>query len=233
MKLFKEELRRMYDRLISGNNFAFSKYADGEWSVMTNKAIGNGEFSYDPNNDAHYEAAKMLCRSFFYTDKDYYVGISCPCCAGIDHFRMKENCPSLGDNLTFANIFVNTNYKLYKELFLKEYEKRNIWLVANENSKIENLTFKIEKFFPVGNTAFVNDLDVIQNISSLSPEGKLILFACGPLGNIATAQLWVTNKANTYLDIGSTLNPWLESEGFKRDYYMGVTYANRTCFWSE
>ena len=62
---------------------------------------------------------------------------------------------------------------------------------------------------------------------------KLFLFACGPFGNMLAHQLWESNKKNTYLDIGSTLNLWLHSEGFIRDYYKdGSHYQNKVCVWS-
>jgi hypothetical protein len=45
-------------------------------------------------------------------------------------------------------------------------------------------------------------------------------------------QLWDDNKENIYLDIGSTLNPWIQSEGFKRNYYNGdPQYSNKVCIW--
>jgi hypothetical protein len=137
------------------------------------------------------------------------------------------------DNLTFANIFVNSNYEFYKNNFIDEYKNWDVHLIANKNAKVENLPFKIEKFYPVENTAWRENYSLIEEIKTQNLKGKLFLFACGPFGNMLAHQLWENNKNNTYIDIGSTLNPWLQSEGFKRDYYdSGITYKNRTCVWS-
>jgi hypothetical protein len=53
---------------------------------------------------------------------------------------------------------------------------------------------------------------------------SIFLFCCGPFGNIIAHRLTEHNDKNTYLDIGSTLNPYLKSEGFKRDYYIGNNF---------
>jgi hypothetical protein len=105
-------------------------------------------------------------------------------------------------------------------------------LIANINSKINNLPFKVEKFYPVGFNAWVENYDLIEEIKNEELSGKLFLFCCGPFGNILAHQLYSNNKNNIYLDIGSTLNPWLQSEGFKRDYYCNGYFSNRACVWN-
>ena len=44
MKTFSGEIEKLYDKLIEGKPFAFSKYADGEWMAMTGQPLNNGEF---------------------------------------------------------------------------------------------------------------------------------------------------------------------------------------------
>jgi hypothetical protein len=39
--------------------------------------------------------------------------------------------------------------------------------------------------------------------------------------------MFTTPPNNTYLDIGSTLNPLLKSAGFERDYYMGENFFSK------
>lgn len=230
MKNFNEELLKIYEKLKSREYFSFSKYADGEWLMINDKPINNGEFNYT-KKDIFYK--DKLIESFKYKDDNYYVGISCPCCQGQEHFNMINFSEQDEKHLTFANIFVNSNYSDYVNLFIEEYKKWDVHLIGNKNSKIENLPFKIEKFYPVENTAWKYNYGLINEINQQQLKNKLFLFACGPFGNMLAHQLWVNNKNNTYLDIGSTLNPWLQSEGFKRDYYdTGITYKNRTCVWS-
>lgn len=229
-KNFKDEIVILFKRLKSRKYFSFSKYADGEWLMMRNIPINNNEFNYT-NDDEFYK--NKLIESFKFKDDEYYVGVSCPCCQGMEHQNMINFSEQKNENLTFANIFVNSNYSFYKDNFIEEYKNWNVYLIANRNSKVDELPFKIEKFYPVDNTSWRENYSLIDEIKNENVEGKLFLFACGPFGNMLSHQLWESNKNNTYLDIGSTLNPWLQSEGFKRDYYNNDTsaYSSRECVW--
>jgi hypothetical protein len=229
-KDFRQEITTLFERLKSKKYFSFSKYADGEWFMMRDMPVNNNEFNYTKNDQFYRD---KLIESFKFKDDDYYVGVSCPCCQGTEHLNMVQFSEQKNENLTFANIFVNANYTFYRDNFIEEYKNWDVYLVANKNAKIQNLPFKVEKFYPVENTAWRENYSLIEEIKKEKIKGKLFLFACGPFGNMLSHQLWQSNKNNTYLDIGSTLNPWLQSEGFKRDYYANSNspYSNRTCIW--
>lgn len=229
MKTFKNEIEKYFRLLESKKPFSFSKFADGEWFMMRGIPVNNNEFAYTSDDDFYKQ---KLIDSFKYKDDNYYVGVSCPCCQGQEHQNMIEFSNQDDKHLTFANIFVNSNYGFFKENFIKEFNNWPVHLVANKNAKVENLPFIVERFYPVENTAWKHNYGLIEEIKKEKLTGKLFLFACGPFGNMLAHQLWETNKNNSYIDIGSTLNPWLQSEGFKRDYYhSGITYKNRTCVW--
>lgn len=228
-KNFTNEIYRIFDLFKNGKPFAFSKYADGEWAAILNHPLNNNEFENNPNNNGFYK--DRLIDSIKFKDKNYYIGTCCPCCNGHAAHDMRLFSGQDEEHMTFANVFVNTNYPIYKELFLNEYKNYDIHLVANKNSKVENLPFKIEKFYPVGFSAWINDYYLVDEILNNNLKDKLFLFCCGPFGNILSHQLFDKNKENIYLDIGSTLNPWLQSEGFVRDYYSNGFYSKLTCRW--
>ncbi len=229
MKTFHGEIERIYDLLKSGKKFSFSKYADGEWSIMRRRFLNNKEFKYSLFDNFY---RKKLIESFRFKDPGYYVGISCFCCQGDNYYKMKKFSGQDEDHLTFANIFVNSNYSFFVDNFIPEFQKMSVYLVANENSKIDKLPFRVEKFYPVGFSAWKNNYKLIEEIKSDNKKDKLYLFSCGPFGNILAHQLWEHNKNNVYMDIGSTLNPWLQSEGFKRDYYInGSECSKKVCIW--
>lgn len=230
MKIFDQELYRIFNLFKKGSPFSFSKYADGEWAIMNNHYINNNEFEISDKTPDFFR--KKLIESFRFKDSSYYVGISCPCCQGKEAYKMRAFSEQDQQHLTYANVFVNSNYSIYKETFLKEYNNYDVHLIANKNSKIENLPFKIEKFYPVGFSAWVNDYDLIEKIKQQNLNNKLFLFCAGPFGNLLSHQLHESNKNNIYLDVGSTLNPWLQSEGFKRDYYMNGQFSERKCIWN-
>ena len=56
----------------------------------------------------------------------------------------------------------------------------------------------------------------------------------GPFGNILTHQLFEHNDNNTYIDIGSTLNPFLLGEiGKNRGYLRGAPSLSQVCVWDS
>lgn len=229
-KIFSKEIDKLFTRLKSRNFFSFSKYADGEWTAMQGGVVNNGEFLAAPDSRLN-KSRSLLIESFTYKHPSYYVGISCPCCQGIEFEKMKQASGQDDEHLTFANIFVNSNYKFYKENFIPEYSNWKVNLIANEKSNLNKLPFKVERFFPIGVNAWYTNLNLIDDLKSIKTEGELYLFCAGPFGNILAHQLWQNNQNNTYIDIGSTLNPWLGFEGFKRGYLYGSDDCNKTCIW--
>jgi hypothetical protein len=234
MKTFKPEIEKFYHKLIDKEYFAFSKYADGEWLAMQkiDCTPGNGEWTISPETE---HSSQLLINSFRYQHKGYYVGISCPCCQGANHYLMKQASGQDDDHLTFANLFVNANYQYFLDYYIPEFTKRSVVLVANRNSNINTLPFAVEDFWGVGYNAWVEDLDLISLISNKNYQDKLILFSCGPLGNILSQQLWERNQQNTYIDIGSTIDRWLNNDIFnKRLYAIGdQIFSNKVCVWGN
>jgi len=94
-------------------------------------------------------------------------------------------------------------------------------LVTHKNTNLENLPFKVEKFYPIDYNAWIVNKDLPYQILEQNLKDKLFLFAAGSFANILVHKLWSNNKNNTYLDVGSTLNIWTKVELLNRDYYMG------------
>lgn len=234
MKIFSDEIIKFNQLLKSNKKFAFSKYADGEWLAMNNISCqpGNGEWIIENSHKNQY-SRQLLINSFKYKHPDYYVGISCPCCQGQAHYQMVQFSEQYEENLTFANIFVNSNYKYFVDNIVPEFSKKQIILVANKNSDVTKLPFNVEDFYGVGYNAWIDDLNIFNVIKEKNYKNKTILFSCGPLGNILCHQLHLINKENTYIDIGSTIDKWLNNDvRNKRCYAIGVSsFSDKTCIW--
>ena len=182
-----------------------------------------------------------MINSFTYKDENYYVGVSCPCCIGGSkvHDWMKKQSGQKLNNLTWANLFVNNNYIYYLENIVPLYSDYDVYLVSNDQSNLDALPFEIKKHYQIGKNCWVDDYNTIElikaDIKDDEIKNSLFLFCAGPFGNILTHQLWEWNKNNTYLDIGSTLNPLLlGDEGVKtRGYLRGENSLNKVCVWGE
>jgi hypothetical protein len=217
MKDYRKEIEVFYKKLQSNEKFALSKFADGEWGAIKGDSFfpANGEWQANGNHPLFELARQELIESLQYKDPNYYVAI-CPCYKDAILFSRQEE-----SQITYANIFVNYNYTFYKEKYIPLYQERDIHLVTHKNTNLDNLPFKVEKFYPIDYNAWVLNRDLPEMILEDDPKDKLFLFAAGSFANILSYKLWKNNKNNTYLDVGSTLNIWTKIERLPREYYMG------------
>lgn len=240
LKTFKGDFDFFVNKIKNNEHFSLSRWGDGELMILENKAIdltqkGDGEFKHDPTSMAHLKMREIMMDSYTHQDDNYYIGVACRCCVGDEKFEyMKRLSGQPESNLTWANIFVNSNYKYFLKDFLNALQGKKIVLVANKNSKLANMPFYVEKFYPVSTDAWINDAEILQHmqmeIGEFNIKDHVYLFAAGPFANLLTYKLWQYNKENTYIDIGSTLDRFL---GLKitRMYLQGADTLNKTCIW--
>lgn len=225
MKDYRKEIEVFYNKLVNNEKFALGKFADGEWGAIKGTSFfpANGEWQANGNDPVFERARLELAESIQYKHPDYYVAI-CPCYKEAIEFSGQDE-----KNITYANIFVNSNYQFYKENYIPLYKERDIHLVTHRNTNLEDLPFKVEKFYPIDYNAWIVNRDLPYQILEQDPKEKLFLFAAGSFANILAHKLWDNNKNNTYLDVGSTLNIWTKVERLKRDYYMGNQELENLC----
>ena len=232
-KNFKEDLLVLKEALINKDKFSFSKYADGEFHILRNSSLRNiDNWYFDSTKDNRFHT--MLNDSFNYKDDGYHIGISCPCCDKSTSDWYLKNKGSDDSNTTFANLFVNSNYKIFKEELLPTFNRFDrIFLIANKDSNLSTLktVLNFTDFYGIGPEAFKTDLGLIETLTTKRNEDNmkdaLFLFCSGPLGNVLAHKLWDSNKNNTYIDIGSTLNIWTGKN--VRDFQSGGYYSNKVC----
>jgi len=223
---FKGDIEFLFNKLKSKEKFSFSKYADGEFSILANFYLQNVD-NWVFNPDLHQIQREELISSFKFKDKDYFVGVSCKCCQPEQHVNWMRQ-ESGQEILTWANIFVNSNYQYFKDNFISEFSNHDIVLFAREDARISELPFKVEHI-PVTSQAFIDNFNLVEEFPIEKYKDKLFLFCSGPLGNMLAAKFWEKNKNNTYLDIGSTLNPYLTE--INRGYLRGGNTQLKTCIW--
>jgi hypothetical protein len=148
---------------------------------------------------------------------------------------MKQLSGQDEDHLTWANLFVNANYREFLRQYMPEFKKRSVNLVANKMSNTNRLVFKPKNIWNVGADAWLGNIELVSEIARYintnNIAGELFLFAAGPLANLLTYELWSRcSKANTYIDIGSVLDPYL---GLKvtRGYQLGAATLQKVCVW--
>lgn len=242
MKSFRKDLQKFEEKLYLKENFSFARYGDGEMSIIENRTIDilhkeNGEFNFYPDKEEDKKYQKMLIEAFTNRSKNYFIGIACPCCVGSDNFlRMKKASNQDEENLTWANLLVNSNYSYFISNIVPLFLDYDVYIVCNEKAVLEKLPFykNIKKDWRVSSNAWKNNHEIEKEIKNLNISNSLFLFAAGPYSKILCHRLWQFNKKNTYLDIGSTLDPLLfGSRGFTRGYLRGAATLKKICIWEE
>ncbi|MDD3302265.1 MAG: hypothetical protein PHN31_01820 [Candidatus Gracilibacteria bacterium] len=203
---------------------AFSRYNEGEYSLITGKYFcGAGGFwkTYDHKQLLQ----KDLIETLNVIDDGFIFGI-----ASRQHLRANlfyKRCIK-SPYKTFATLFVNNNYKLFK----KELEsiKEKVVLVANSIGEGNDYPFKVKKYIPIpfDVVGYYQDnkeeiLELCQQIAN--NKNKLVLFCAGPLSNIMIYECWKFNKNNRYIDIGSTLDEYIMKRPTRNYFKEG----NKTC----
>ena len=239
MKTFKGDFDKFLNKIKNGKHFSLSRWGDGELIILEDKFIDlrnakNGEFRYDPALSQYDKMRSKLISSYTVQNDEYYIGVACPCCVGQEKYEyMKTKSGQDETHLTWANIFVNANYKRFLCEFVPEMQNYDVIMVVNNQANTLKLPFDVEKTYYIGIDGWYEDYDIIKKIKEdyKNKEDKIFLFAAGPLANILTYELWFyMNKNNTYIDIGSTLDVEM---GMKptRGYHMGGSTLNKVCIW--
>jgi hypothetical protein len=239
MKTFTGEFDKILKYLKQGQNFAFSRFSDGELFIMQNKTViladnhyitgdirGPNRYTEEeqkeflPDRDQFYR--EKLIESFKHTQDYYFKGI----CTGTDPHVGDENFNYQielhgGDHetLTYSNLLINANYHRFIEEIVPLFVDRDIIYVVNYLANTDRLPFQIKKKFEIGSNCMINNYNVVEDlqqyIDNNNIENHIILCSAASLSNFVTYENFKNNPNNTFLDIGSCLNPLLNLEGWK------------------
>lgn len=237
---FKADFYEVLRMIRESESFALSRFADGEASILKNKTVGNKDgWLYKEDRNLVFRAD--LRRSLLCEDSGFNYGISCTCCDEENHRFLLSQLKTELKNVTFSNIWVNSNFDLFNQHFLKTLHssKRPIVICTNKKAKIRNLEpyIRIDDFIPVpGNCIkyWQSNKDYIKGLLDLkgtTHKNAVFLFAVGPLSEILIHELWKVNPDHISIDIGSTLDPYLFNRKSRSYHHQGHEFAQRTCVW--
>ena len=264
MKNFSKAFDSLLSMLEGGENFAFTRFSDGELFIMQNKTVVLAENHYvtgdvrGPNRytkeeqkefypDRHQFYREKLIECYKHNQHNYFKGI----CTATDGHVGKDNFDWMinfhgGDhpNLTFANLLINANYKRFIEEMLQNFANRDIIYVVNELADTSKLPFRIMRHFNIGSNCMIDNYDTAEKVKNYieqkNIQDAIVLCSAASLSNFVIHDCYKENSNNTFLDIGSCLNPLLDLEGWKytRGYLTGYwlnsgsPFSNQVDLWS-
>jgi len=258
---FKRDFNILLRKLEKKENFSYSRFSDGELFVLQNKKLiisknywsledkkYYANFSNDDKKEflptKHQFYRKKLIQSLKFKKKNYFKGISCSCCNGKTAVNYMKSIAKDDKNLTHSNLLQNGNYKLFITKMLSLFKKKKIVLISNKNNDFKKLPFSVIKRFDIGINCFVNDYSVLYKIINYIKKYKIknhvFLFSASSLSNVLIMELYREFDENTYIDIGSTLNPYFnfktlsKSRSYLSEYWNSSKHSKhlkKNCYW--
>jgi len=239
MKNFSSAFDTILDKVKNTENFAFTRFSDGELFIMQNKTVvladnhyitgevkGSNRYTKEEHKEFYPEKHQFyrqkLIECYQHNQENYYKGI----CTSTDGHVGKHNFDWMIDfhggdheNLTFSNLLINANYSKFIEEMVPELCNRDVIYVVNELANTKNLPFETIKEFKIGSNCMIDNYDTSEKVKEYIEKNKIqnavVLCSAASLSNFVIYECFKHNSNNTFLDIGSCLNPLLNLEGWK------------------
>jgi len=236
MKDYHKEFEKFLTKLKNRENFAFARFSDGELFILRNETVilaenhfvtgtrkGAGTYPKEEQKEfipeKHGFFQQKLVECFQHKMPEYYKGICCRNDVGEEAFFWQKRLNGGDKDLTFANLLINRNYRRFVEELVPVLAGRDIIYVVNEAANLEGLPFKVKKDFRIGSNCMIDNYDTIEELKNYITENNIedhvILCSAASLSNFIIRDCFEDNPTNTFLDIGSCLNPYLDLEGWK------------------
>ncbi|MCE0493766.1 hypothetical protein [Vibrio salinus] len=237
----EEHLNRLQALLENQTPFHFVRFSDGETEILHNRylEIGQGktvfrgrtfgnEFPafdskrFDPR--IHQELRSDLLASATYRDEYFFKGIpTSHNNAIIDREFMLRLNGGFSSNITFSDLFLNSNYECYRDNIVPLFSKfKHIYVVANYRSKLvgELSNAKLievpDNFF----NCYQETLDKVMHELIDIEAGALVLSSASSLTNIIGHKLHTRRQDIILIDIGTSINDLLSLDSRTRAYHL-------------
>ena len=227
----KDEYKKYWQKIVSGENFAFARYADGERRLMFGDKIKSQEGWHAPEGIT--KLGEDLEKSLGLIASNFVYAISCPCCDSEAYYwylQRLENC-----QITFANLWINANFAEFWRNF--QTLERDAVLITNYRGQGKPYgKLNIKKHYSISDDCVKfwekEGQALIQKIISETGREKNLLYAvsAGPMSALIIKALYENNPDNCYIDFGSALDPFTHGK-ITRPYMVESTpYAHQNCW---
>ena len=218
MNKFESDFEFYTNLILSDENFAYARYADGEISLMQGKPVGHASQAFVVDKWSSTEGitniGEELLQSLKHTESNYHYAIS-GISDSVEHYQFLMSHIK-NTNVTFANLWINANYQKMKNFYLTL--KKEIYLICNHRATPEKFPFSVKEIFPFPddciNYFLVHGEDYTNQLLEYTDEleGETIFVSAGPISEILIHRMYCNNPHNQYTDVGSSIDEFVHQK---------------------
>lgn len=226
----KRDFQELLSRFINNIPTTFVRFSDGELEILRNNPLSitdgvvewrlgtlNGRYpvhdnkSFVPSRDK--KLRDDLMRSAVYQSSGFYKGVvtSSNRAKRDRDFMIQLNGGSL-TGLTFADLLINENYpKFLRELLPLLAKNDGLVFIGNFRAEVSNLSKRWthlpieDNVFPAYDVVFPKLLEKLKELDA----GAVVLSSASSLSNTLGHQLHQARPDITFVDVGTSLNPFV------------------------
>lgn len=239
MKDFRDEFYKFATLIENKTPMALVRYGDGEHLLMEGKGVSNITQAYKVDGwgaePRLYKMSYDLLDSLQHTEPNYYYAIPCQCCNEYGKKFYLDRIKQGMDNITYANVFINGNYPLWKNFLYSMGQ--HIVLIANEAGIGKDLypPLAVDNYIPVKRDCvnfWEKNRDKFKDFLTKSVQGMsgvLFFISAGPMAKVIIDHLWKVNPTNRYIDVGSAIDEFIYGAPTRPYMIRNNPYYYRVC----
>lgn len=238
-----DHINLIHEYIRLNKQFIFIRFSDGEIDILRNRKLiikdGNlhergleynfnypkwDEKTFIPN--LHQDFRKDLLESALFRADNYFKGIpTAHNKAIIDREFMLRLNGGFHKNMTFSDLFLNSNFGLFREKTINLFKKKKVCLISNWRSELP-IGFDIIKQIKLVDNFIPNYREILNEIMiqiEALPENTLILCSASSLTNILGFKTYKLRKDLSLFDIGTSMNDLLGIPMVDREYHVLIS----------
>lgn len=231
---FENELYFFFDLISCKIPFSFIRFGDGENLIMKGIKLNAkiDKWHWNAKNRKFQES--LIESSSICLNNNGFIGLPCKNWIKISKSILSFSKCSSAKYMSYATLFINKNYPLFKDWILRFISSSNRWkIILVANSIINKNISWAYKFFPIPDHLIENwdnySISLFLQLSREAIQNDLIFFiSAGPASNIIISYLIKININNIYIDFGSSIE--FITKGYTtRPYAENSQYSHQTC----
>ena len=240
MSHFSDEFYRLTNLIENSQRLVFARYSGGEGLIM--KKIPYVSFENVQIDKWAYHGGDCKLRDDMYAalrhveHPEWIYGIPCSCCNDtLKHELIEWIGPGISaDRLTYVNMWVNTNYPLFRQ-WIHDIKEPIVVIGNGVRANPTSLPFNVHEYVPIAEDCINwwesnrDNAKEFYNALGTKYNNTLFFVAAGPMSEPIIDFMWQGNPNNRYIDVGSALDEFLYGSK-TRPYQDPATWLGaRTC----